>query len=903
MGSPRGSRGGIRVAILLVLAAAATAFILRITAGGGPESTGAAGPGPGAAGDHQAGPPADDARQPAADSPAPIAAHGFGGADPGGTASDVPQAAPARFTGRTLDAATGAPLAGCRVEVFGSARNDREQEKHERLHGKVAWKDPGAFTTGADGRFEIAFAPPPPWQFALAVTAEGRVGRRDRWLSLDPGRAVELGDLRMRAGTRVRGRVVDDEGAPRPGVIITALWESAPRGDSLAEEDRAVAQSDAGGAFEVSGPMAPGMWRLSVRRLKLIAPECIQLAEGEAASTIEIRVAGIKVLGVITGIVVDDSGAPVSGAYMDFGPRGDGPREKPGVSKDGTFRLERRAGDPDAPVSISVWKEDHERFESPEPVPWGQTGVRIVLRRGLGVAIEVRRGDTGAPVEEYAVRCFPDPSVRGFQHSEEFQVRGREPHPGGRLELTGLRRGPQVLLVEPAPGHGLASALHRFEVSDTGAPLQVVLVHPKATRLCRVRRRDGSPVPWTNVQLLRPVCARPVDDDTRVIDSRQVSTPGEVDAWALMHGLTDENGTLELKGPPAEPLAVRATGPGYQPVTVNGIDLGSGSGAVELVVPTGATVSGRIGPAAFLDQAYAAVAEADSERAGHAKLHVPSVSLTRPGAAQRRYPPHDAPACLARDGSFEITGVPAGTWDLRVTIWKRATREIATGSNERVAAVENLEDGEVRRVDIDLTDQLEATLTGVVRLDGVPLAATRISIPGVRAAGDGTGAPGIVTDADGRFSTKIAPGRHRLLAQIRNGGQTAFLHDADVFDVRAAETLDRTFDLRACTLRLRALSSDGRTPVEGATFEIRLPEPSWPCSTRPTDAAGWVEQQMLAPAAVEIYTWPKHLLSREAQTLHLRTAKREDTLVLADRVTLSPPGISTTIVLPARAGY
>src|SRR5690606_32795881 len=87
-------------------------------------------------------------------------------------------------------------------------------------YGQSDWEDPEPTLTGADGRFEIAFVPPPPYQHSLDVQAPGRVPRTARWGPFRPGQVEDLGDIRLQRGHEVRGRVVDEAGVPLERVSI-----------------------------------------------------------------------------------------------------------------------------------------------------------------------------------------------------------------------------------------------------------------------------------------------------------------------------------------------------------------------------------------------------------------------------------------------------------------------------------------------------------------------------------------------------------------------------------------------------------------------------------------------------------------------------------------------------------
>jgi len=108
------------------------------------------------------------------------------------------------------EAETGKPIAGATAAFGGSPGNGGELARH----GPVSWHDPEPGRTDAEGRFEIRFVPPPPFQHWLELRAEGRAPRTARWGSFHPGQVEDLGDLAFLRGYEVRGKVVDQSGAP-----------------------------------------------------------------------------------------------------------------------------------------------------------------------------------------------------------------------------------------------------------------------------------------------------------------------------------------------------------------------------------------------------------------------------------------------------------------------------------------------------------------------------------------------------------------------------------------------------------------------------------------------------------------------------------------------------------------
>src|SRR5690606_20830804 len=115
---------------------------------------------------------------------------------------------------------------------------------------------------------------------------------------------------------------------------------------------------------------------------------------------------------------------------------------------------------------------------------------------------------TGAPVEDFAVRCFPLPGSRysvGPEDDAPYAARARGHHPDGRLRLAGITRGWKVLVVEPRDPSWQTSDFISFAMTERGAPEQRVEVFRAVTRTLQVALPDGEPVAGSKVEVLRGV--------------------------------------------------------------------------------------------------------------------------------------------------------------------------------------------------------------------------------------------------------------------------------------------------------------------------------------------------------------------------------------------------------------
>lgn len=73
--------------------------------------------------------------------------------------------------------------------------------------------------TDEDGRFALTFDPPKNFQFTLTIAVPGYVGTTWRWQNLARGERRDLGDVVLRRGGTIEGRIVGSDGKP-----VTDRW-------------------------------------------------------------------------------------------------------------------------------------------------------------------------------------------------------------------------------------------------------------------------------------------------------------------------------------------------------------------------------------------------------------------------------------------------------------------------------------------------------------------------------------------------------------------------------------------------------------------------------------------------------------------------------------------------------
>ena len=317
--------------------------------------------------------------------------------------------------------------------------------------------------TPKDGRFEFAFEPPEPYDFTLTIRRGAGVATMcGRWPAPEPGALVELGDVLVRHGTLLRGRVVDENGSPQSGVRIKLTRVERERNSlelgypaiqsalSLGYPEIQNSQHD--GTFAFRQLLAAGSYRVevSLQNWLLVEPRTIDIVDGDGVRSVDIHVQSFPDGDAIAGVVTDDRGEPVSGAEVPHAPMTSGGQLVVRTAADGAFRIRRSEQEPREARGVAVRVMPGIRITSDDPTryEWGANGLSIVLRKGRTVTIAVRDGDLGKPVKRYGVRCFPAPRS-GVRTAEASRLRNRGEHPDGVLELDGVCSGRQILIVEP----------------------------------------------------------------------------------------------------------------------------------------------------------------------------------------------------------------------------------------------------------------------------------------------------------------------------------------------------------------------------------------------------------------------------------------------------------------------
>ena len=588
----------------------------------------------------------------------------------------------------------------------------------------------------------------------------------------------------------------------------------------------------------------------------VVRPDTLTVVEGDDPLP-DVEVVVKRQVGGISGSVVDTSGRPVAGAILCPVPYWAGGRIH-FTDDEGRFAIPRHEGDPDGPVQLQVDKLGYEVLLSGKH-PADSKDVRLVLSPGIGFDLHVTRSDTGRPVEEYGIRLLSQPWQTMPDGSEHWITRGcpllhRGRHDGGRLRVPAQRTGNYYLRVVPKDKTLHQPGLLRFTVAPDMTPLQVQ-VGLETQRLLRVVTRGGAPVEKTRVELLHRIFVKPVDLESSALED--MMSLGKSSAWLQQRGRTDAKGEVVLTGPASSRYALRALGPGHRPEVLNDVELAPDLGVLVVKVWAGAMLTGQAGPVAALK-----ALTPDSKGALRLVNLNPGLYLVSHENRDVRWPVDSWESFpFGADGSFKITGIPPGTWELELS-FKYVDGRGATYTPEPLGRTLVLQEGDVRELKLDLGHLHPGTVQGLVFVDGWACRNTQLHFTGTRK--DATGGQkhawalrGAQTHGQGRFTAQLLPGSYHVGVDVNDPAwaneRRAWCGESIL--VAAGRDQTRTFQIQRRKLRVRVLDAAGK-PVAKKTFEVEAPKP-WYVDDVTTDADGWLTIDPAPDGAVQLSCAPK----------------------------------------------
>ncbi|MDO8349232.1 MAG: sigma-70 family RNA polymerase sigma factor [Planctomycetota bacterium] len=707
----------------------------------------------------------------------------------------TPRTRNATLRGRCVDA-SGAPLADCTVRLSGrSADQDRMDAWLSDHPAPPDWTEPPAQTTAADGGFTFTFSPPPPFAFSLGIVRAGCVGMAGDWRRIADEESVDVGDVAMRPGITVVGRVVDEQGQPRANARITLQNPFGSSSGALRVDNFVHVTTSVDGRFAVDKMVQPGLFMLAVDDCEVVRPAPLTLGPEPATQDVTIVVKPAAEMVSITGTVVDDADQPITEAWIETDD-GDGPKT---VSRrDGRFELKERRDAARDDVRIAVRSFLHEPLRVDQPLAWGMQGVVLRLQRGASVTVRVTDAN-GAPVPSFAVRVLPLNSRVGSSNHGRVQARG--PFVDGTATIASVPIGKWLVWIEPATGSAVTMVTAPIEIVDR-SPRRLDLRVVDATRTVRLVDRAGTAIVGSKVRVVDPV-EGPVEDGTQVVAPdvfAGMSAPRK--AVLVSEGTTDPAGAVVVRGPADRTVTLLLDGPGHVPTVRSDVSLAETANFV-VTVDLGGSVTGRITPPEAI---------VELRRLMGLPLEGPipldrAATWARVNLTGQRAQKPPLAFVLDAQGRFVGHGIPPGTWGTGISL----------GASWASGGSVVIREGETSDVVLDLSSLLPGALVGEVTWNGVPLANDAVHLDWVTPTGrehPDRGQCDVRTDAQGRFEHRGRPGTYTLTLQ-KPGRTVLRLRAGSTATVARDQTTHHAFAIASGKIELVLLDLEGRPAQVG----------------------------------------------------------------------------------------
>ena len=770
----------------------------------------------------------------------------------------------AHVIGRCVDG-EGKPLSGCAISRTIHGRRPAPTTQGAAKARVDSWRIEPVVKNREDGSFDLSFWPLPEKGFALRFEAPGKASCFGSFPALSQAQVLDMGDVQMLPGARVRGRVMDSRGRPVSEVAPMFRMDADRQAALLARDSKVLPilgggqSTDEAGRFVLWGALLAGEWNIDLDR-EILSSRKLVIPEGQKEVYVEIQVKAHEDCDHIQGFVVDARGVAVHRAKITWRTGSDRfvDQRRSWSKKDGSFWIFRSEKDGDAPVHVRIEKPGFETLEPEAALEWRSQGHRFVLAGSKILVIRAIDAVSGKPVEDFGVRIKALSERSDARRDFEVQDRGR--HKGGELRVTGLDAGRYIVMVAPGKGH-LASQWREVEPRGPDRPV-VIKVDKAVQQELRVVSMRGTPIVGTRVELLEAEQGHPIDTNTW-IDGRGGHFIGPNQARLWTEGRTGQDGTLTLVGPPGRELGLRILGPGHVPLYVNGVRLSPGKAPRRERVQIGATIFGRIRPLGVIRDLNALRAHITTQRGQDAVPHEPVGLRLRPNHKAVWMPPGSGDRLpIQQDGSFRITGLSPGTWEFQL-VWTQASGAGRTTSNVGVDWIRNLRDGEEREVAVDVSRFQPGRVRAQVTWNGTPLRNRSLDLFAARDPRRSLRRGLYVTiplDREGRFDRVLVPEIYTCRIKLASSDERGTMLRR-ALTVRPGQDAAVTIDFQTTALRLRLKNHEG-TVMSGHAVYLLPAGQEQRIVLPPTDAKG--ESSKRVPSGLHrVLIRPKHLSTRK----------------------------------------
>jgi hypothetical protein len=414
---------------------------------------------------------------------------------------------PERVLEANVHAPDGSPAAGAAVTLTFGRRDATGEFVAEGRDYEVS---------AADGRVRFAQFGADAFDRSFRIEAELRGVLASDVLTLDPPIGSRPLDVELHPGSVLRVHAKNDEGRP---IANLSLWVSSNENGRIASGRNG--DTDARGDCLFT-PLRPGCY--SVNAVHPLTGETLQreidLARGEEAS-IDLRLTLANLRLGLSGTVLDESGAPLSGITVRVQAPGEPPVEL-ATGDGGRFEYWGR------PVqalffSIGTGFMDDEFEPGVLAVPFGTAGVAIRRVRSLEthtLPFSAVDRDTGAPVRRASLVLFHGDPSHALHSEERFSALA------GVAQVSFKLRSDSGFAVD-APGYLRAQGSLRelYESSLHGPSMRVELT-PGFERKIEVRDRITK----------RALSGARIFEDSRLVGTTDVRGIVEVSAAAWPAG-------------------------------------------------------------------------------------------------------------------------------------------------------------------------------------------------------------------------------------------------------------------------------------------------------------------------------------------------------------------------------
>ncbi len=729
-----------------------------------------------------------------------------------------PEASPpasAEIHGRFL-LPDGRPASGVIAQVEGAAGN---QERVDAFGLPKDWSVPPA-TSGADGKFSSTFDPPRAFQFYVHAKLDGFCTEEWRWSEIEPGASKDLGDVTLRRGGSVAGRIVDTMGRPvRQSWRVQAYGvDRDPRSGREPVRTGVVADT-ATAEFRIDG-LAPGRNKLSAgsRVVSRIQGPNVEIRAGEVAHA-DILYDGPDLGSRITVDLFSEPDALLLESPPEIVLEGLGvpARKAKKVQASQSFVFEDLA--PGA-YTISI---DDPRFRpwSAKDVEPGQ-GVSATLQGSASLHLSVVDAKTGESLTRYSATLRFD-GVLWRPNTVSLVLRDADPPADGRFD--GLIPASQTLIVA-APGYGdFALPLGDWKANE---------VREVTARMSRGASLSGRVVQGPAKKVLSGVevylvPAVPRDGRFRWVPPRNSPT--------VKSTRSDASGRFEFTMLPAGSFDVVAEcRPGIV-AEADGVAIGASDTKedVELAFPALGRLRGRVlGPEGASFDGLSLYARPARETTEQGVRDLPTY----------RYwtPPEDLRTPISADGSYAMDALEAGATQVTLEFPMVIRPTIGDGRSHETGAWTELGTVDVRAdADTQHDFDLGSTFPGTARFSATIAGGTSAVGAVVELQNDNPIRPiAAASVLDDSGQARIGPLPPRTYQVLLRGVDTEWFYFAPTpLEIRAADESRMSVEVPLASGELIVVDADSGEPLASPQLLIRLDgNPRSPAVAIHTDAAG-----------------------------------------------------------------